>query len=173
MPPPRDSHSSELIVHRPPQSKALDGSGNWSNYGNFTLKTGSCRFTIGEPPPWAPCQPVFRDNESGSPSPPPEGKVAGVGRGVLNRRHLPPSEQPREGGGEQQDGFARSLISTTLALVPGTCKAQQRMSACFPPRPDSQDKRPSLTKSVDEVMKSLILQDSGVRGKQGCGPWEV
>lgn len=150
-PHPSGSHSSELIVHRPPQSKALDGFGNWSNYGNFTLKTGSCRFAIGESPPWAPCQPAFRDNESGSPSPPPDGKVAGVGRGVLNRRLSHPLSSPQRGQGTAGWVCQESFISTTLALVPGMCKAQQRMSACFPPRLDNQDKRPSPTKSVDEV----------------------
>lgn len=69
---------------------------------------------------------------------PQNSKVAGVGRGVLNRRNLPPSEQPPlppPEGGEWAEGSKMGFlgvlfVSTTSALVPGTCKAQQWTSAC-------------------------------------------
>lgn len=68
-----------------------------------------------------------------------------------------PLSSPRRGqeaaGWVCQESF---FVSTTLALVPGTCKAQQWILACSPPRPENQDRRPPLPATRSLWMKSLI-----------------
>ena len=146
-PQPHDSHSSEVIVHRPPQSKALDGFGNWSNYGNFTLKTGSCGFPIEDHPPH-PGPPASQRSGTMKVAPFPLSQNAKwlvwkEGFSIEGISH--PLSSLRRGQGAAEWACQESFfVSTTLAVVPVTCKAQQWTLACSPSRLENQDRRPPL-----------------------------
>lgn len=68
-----------------------------------------------------------------------------------------PLSSPRRGqeaaGRVCQESF---FVSTTLALAPETCKAQQWILACSPPRPENQDRRPPIPATRSLWMRSLI-----------------
>lgn len=130
LPPLSGSHSSnpsELIIPGSPWSKALDGFGNWGNYGNFTLKDRQLQIPYWGDPPWASCQPGTM--ASGSHSPPPECKVVGRGWGVVNRR--PPSAD-RGGGQDDRVGLPGIIFLSTTSLA---SEDLQSTAVTFTPSP--------------------------------------